>query len=163
MVTISAYHYWSCEFEPRSWLSVLDTTLCDKVCQWLVTGRWFSTVSLTNKIDRHDIPVILLKVALNTITLPLTPLSSKYVWRTYFGGLKMNLLFRYWKVIIILETVLQLSTQDHKLYAKQTYNKMPHCWNSSKNVIGIFNRQTSIPVTPIYMTAHIPGLVQTPQ
>jgi len=20
---------------------VLDTTLCDKVCQWLATGRWF--------------------------------------------------------------------------------------------------------------------------
>jgi len=32
----------SCEFEPRSWRGVLDTTLCDKVCQWLVTGRWFS-------------------------------------------------------------------------------------------------------------------------
>ena len=23
---------------------VLDTTLCDKVCQWLATGRWFSLV-----------------------------------------------------------------------------------------------------------------------
>jgi hypothetical protein len=22
-----------CEFEPRSWRGVLDTTLCDKVCQ----------------------------------------------------------------------------------------------------------------------------------
>jgi NRPS condensation-like uncharacterized protein len=30
---ISAYHYLSCEFEPRSWRDVLDTTLCDKVCQ----------------------------------------------------------------------------------------------------------------------------------
>jgi hypothetical protein len=30
---------------------VLDTTLCDEVCQWLVTGRWFSVgtpVSSTN-------------------------------------------------------------------------------------------------------------------
>ena len=46
------------------------TTLCDKVCQWLVTGRWFSPgppVSSTNKTDRHDITEILLKVALNTI------------------------------------------------------------------------------------------------
>ena len=25
--------------------SVLDATLCDKVCQWLATGRWFSPVS----------------------------------------------------------------------------------------------------------------------
>jgi hypothetical protein len=31
-------------------------------------GRWFSPVSSTNKIDRHDITEILLKVALNSIT-----------------------------------------------------------------------------------------------
>ena len=51
---------------------VLDTTLCDKVCQWLATDRWFSpgtTVSSTNKAVRHDITEILLKVALNTINL----------------------------------------------------------------------------------------------
>ena len=42
---------------------VLDTTL------WLATGRWFSLVSSTNKTDRHDITEILLKMALNTITL----------------------------------------------------------------------------------------------
>jgi hypothetical protein len=24
---------------------------CDKVCQWLVTGRWFSPVSSTNQTD----------------------------------------------------------------------------------------------------------------
>ena len=30
---ISAYHHKSCEFEHRSWRYVLDTTLCDKVCQ----------------------------------------------------------------------------------------------------------------------------------
>ena len=66
---ISAYHHSSCEFEPRSWWGVLDTTLCDKVCQWLATGLWFSLVSSTNKTDRHDITEILLKVALNTINL----------------------------------------------------------------------------------------------
>jgi hypothetical protein len=51
-------------------LGVLDTTLCDKVCQWLATGRWFSPgtpVSSTNKTDCHDIIEILLKVALNAI------------------------------------------------------------------------------------------------
>ena len=32
-------------------------------------GRWFSPVSSTNTIDRHDITEILLNVALNTITL----------------------------------------------------------------------------------------------
>ena len=28
----------------RSWRGVIDTTLCDKVCQWLVTGQWSSPV-----------------------------------------------------------------------------------------------------------------------
>jgi hypothetical protein len=53
---ISVYHHYSCEFEPRSWWGVLDTTLSDKVCQWLATGRWFSQstpISSTNKTDRH--------------------------------------------------------------------------------------------------------------
>jgi hypothetical protein len=54
---------------------VLDTTLCDKICQWLVVNWWLSPgtpISSTNKTDRHDITQILLKVALNTITLSLT-------------------------------------------------------------------------------------------
>ena len=49
---------------------VLDTTLCDKVCQLLATGQWFSPgnpVSSNNKTDHHDITEQLLKVALNTI------------------------------------------------------------------------------------------------
>jgi hypothetical protein len=57
----------SYEFEPRSWGGVLDTTLCDKVCQWLAIGGEISPatpVSSTNKTDRHDIAEILLKVAL---------------------------------------------------------------------------------------------------
>jgi len=49
---IRAYHHLSYEFEPRSLWGVLDTTLCDKVCQWLAVGRWFSLgtpVTSTNK------------------------------------------------------------------------------------------------------------------
>jgi hypothetical protein len=34
--------------------------LCNKVCQWLATGDWFSAVSCTNKTDRHEIAEILL-------------------------------------------------------------------------------------------------------
>jgi hypothetical protein len=33
-------------------------TLCDKVCQWLAAGLWFSAVSSTNKTDHHDITEI---------------------------------------------------------------------------------------------------------
>ena len=50
----------------RSWRGVMNTTLCDKFCQCLAAGRWFSPctpVSSTNKTDRHDISEILLKVA----------------------------------------------------------------------------------------------------
>ena len=54
----------------RILIRVRCTTLWDKVCQWLATGRWFSPgtpVSSTNKTDHHVITEILLKVALNTI------------------------------------------------------------------------------------------------
>ena len=49
---------------------MFDTTLCDIACQWLVTGRLFSQctpISSISKTDHHNIPEILLKVALNTI------------------------------------------------------------------------------------------------
>jgi hypothetical protein len=61
-------------------LNVLDTKLCDKVCQRLVTDRWFSTgslVSSTSKADCHDITEILLKVALNTINQTKPNLNSE--------------------------------------------------------------------------------------
>ena len=67
---IGVNHHQSCEIELRSWRGVLDTTLCDKVCQWLATGLWFfpgTPVSSIDQTDRNDITKILLKVALNTI------------------------------------------------------------------------------------------------
>ena len=70
---IRAYHHLSFEFEPHSWRDVLDTSLCDKVYQWLATGWWFyrgTLLSSTNKTDRHDITEIWLTVALNTIHQP---------------------------------------------------------------------------------------------
>ena len=59
---ISAYHYYSWEFESCSWRVVLDT-LCDKVCQWLATSQWFLGFA-TNKTDCHNITAILLKMVL---------------------------------------------------------------------------------------------------
>ena len=67
---ISAYYHQHCESESHLWRGILDTTLCDKVCQLLATDGWFSLgipVSSINKTDHHDITEILLKVALNTI------------------------------------------------------------------------------------------------
>ena len=66
---ISAYHHKCYEFESRSWWGVLHTSLCDQVCQWLSTGRWFFSWFLHQKNDCHNMTEILLKVVLNTITL----------------------------------------------------------------------------------------------
>jgi hypothetical protein len=68
---VSAYHHWLTLWVriPLRW-GIHDTTLCNKVCQGLAKGRWFSQgslVSSTNKTDFHDIAEILLKAALNTI------------------------------------------------------------------------------------------------
>jgi hypothetical protein len=62
---------------------VLDSTLCDKVCQWLDTCGWFSPgtpISSTNKTERHDIAKILLKVALNTINKQTKPIHCDRSW-----------------------------------------------------------------------------------
>jgi hypothetical protein len=69
---------------------VSDATLCDKVCQWLEAGRWFSLgtlVSSNHKIARHDITEILLKVALNTIALTHNceaslPINTYWSWNS---------------------------------------------------------------------------------
>ena len=78
---ISVYH--QCLSPLMLWvrfsIRVRCITLCDKVCQWLATGRWFSSctpVSSTNKTDRHDITEILLKAALNTIKQT----NNQYLW-----------------------------------------------------------------------------------
>ena len=66
-------------------------TLCDKVCQWLEKGLWFTLstlVSSTNKTHRHDITEILLKVELNTKTL--TPLHGDWLHR---GTWRQSLIF----------------------------------------------------------------------
>jgi hypothetical protein len=67
---------------------VLDTILCDKVCQWLATGQWFSPgtpVSSINQTDRHDITEILLKVTLNTTNLNLSQIIfiKVYIFTNY--------------------------------------------------------------------------------
>jgi hypothetical protein len=46
-----------------------DTTICDKVCQLLAVGQWFSSgtlVSATNKNDCQDTTEILLKTIAGT-------------------------------------------------------------------------------------------------
>jgi hypothetical protein len=66
---------WAWNHEQQELHMARCTALCDKACQWLATGRWFSpgpSVFSTNKTGRHDIAEILLKVSLNFITLRFT-------------------------------------------------------------------------------------------
>ena len=68
-ILLCQYHLKYLCVEP---IIIICCSLCDQVCQWLATGQWFSPgtpVSSTNKTDRHNITEILLKVALNSITL----------------------------------------------------------------------------------------------
>ena len=58
---------------------VLDATLCDKVCRWLMVGRWFSPgtpVSSTNKPDRHNKTEISL-ICGKTITIALVTFKKR--------------------------------------------------------------------------------------
>jgi hypothetical protein len=59
-----------------------------------MAGRWFSpgtTVSSTNKTDRHDITEILLKVVLNTKTLTFITKSNNFIYvDTDLGYLKVK-------------------------------------------------------------------------
>ena len=98
-----------CEFEPRSWRGVLDTTLWDKFCQRLSTGRWVSpgtSVCSNNITDRHDITEILLKVAVNTIKLNLSHFNSmsEYVVggreKSNFSDPTLYILFSIFLVVI---------------------------------------------------------------
>jgi hypothetical protein len=63
------YHQYTCEFESRSSRGVLDTIVCDNVLS-MTCGRSVVFIeNTTNKTDRHDITEIVLKVALNMISL----------------------------------------------------------------------------------------------
>jgi hypothetical protein len=78
---INAYHHklW---FQSPFMTRCTRYTVCDKVCQWLSTGRWFSpgtAVSSTNKTDIHDITEILLNVVLATVNLNIKPQLFKHL------------------------------------------------------------------------------------
>ena len=82
-------------------------TLCDKVCQWLATGRRFSPstpVPLTNKTYRHDKNDILLIVALNTITLThmYKPFPYMFVCLMVFNATLNNIsVISWWSVLLV--------------------------------------------------------------
>ena len=85
---ISAYHDKSCNFEHSSHRGVLDTTLCDKACQWPAThtGRWFSSFPQPIKL----ITEILLKVALSTIAISPLHLHCFFLLCSYYTFIRVK-------------------------------------------------------------------------
>jgi hypothetical protein len=71
--------------------------ICDKVCQWLGTCRWFYPgipVSTPNKTYPHDITKIVLKVALITINRPTINVQSNLVVPNSKGPLENTRVIR---------------------------------------------------------------------
>jgi hypothetical protein len=101
---------------------VLDTTLCDKVCQWLATGRWSSLgtpISSTNKTNRRDITEILLKVAQDTINHQ--PTSGHFLF-TLSNHKELNGRHITWIRVIFVSFsswMIDVWTQMVKLYISQ--------------------------------------------
>ena len=126
---ISAHHHLRCEFESHPWRGVLDTTLCDKTCQWLVTGRWFSPgtpVSSNNKTNDHDITEILLKVALNIIT----PYPNNYIY--YQATCMIQTYYIYlWYVLLQMDfsshLILHVSPFDKSLILTTKFLSRKQC------------------------------------
>ena len=101
---------------------VLDKTLCDEVCQWPATGRWFLSIPVasTNKTE------ILLKIALNATnqTKPnrVMDLYSKVMKRLdIYVAIKLCYLsiellcFHYFKHILLFNKKQLVRTQDSQL------------------------------------------------
>ena len=105
--TISHIHY-----------PVLVCDIMWKICQWVATDRWCSSgtsVSFTNKTDHHDIAEILLKVALNTITIT-------RLWLTIGVLNKGN------NKITELRTILQRKVKTHNYINRQNQSTTGKLW-----------------------------------
>ena len=108
------------EFESHSWGGVLDIILCDKFCQWLASGLWFSLgtmVSSANKTDCHNIAEILSKVALNThIHLKNQHNNYKILYCKLRRGIKLKLLHVWAFMILDQKRCNKFCREIRKLY-----------------------------------------------
>ena len=114
----SAYHQ-RCMFQSCSWRGILDTTLCNTVCQWFAAGQLFSLITPicpTNKTHRHDIIGLVLKVALNTIY----PSPLFYDFSIGFWNCSDNVLFFVF-VILFQCTFLYKFVQPGRAATRDTF------------------------------------------
>ena len=99
------------EFESRSWRGVLDTTLCNKDCQWLAAGRWISPdtpVSTTNKFSPSTLELEWsASISKTLIHLLVYCITFFYCWRIYIVPLICERMF-FFRVIWHLKGILRL-------------------------------------------------------
>ena len=94
---------------------------------------WFSPVSSINKTDRHDITEILLKVALNTITLTYCMHTHFRVWVIMKRKLK-----RWWSAIPSISTKRTIAF--HLMFIIEEPTVVVKCiYNSTESAVLLIN------------------------
>jgi hypothetical protein len=113
---ISSDHYQRCEFEFRSWRGVLDTTLCNKVCQWIVAGRWYSTGALFPPPIKTNYYTITTRTATNTVcsTIVISTVHS-------FSPMIYSLYVHIFDDMILLTRCIYFLLFCQKVYSIQHY------------------------------------------
>jgi hypothetical protein len=110
------------------------TTLCDKVCQWLATSRWFSPgppVSSTNKIE------ILFKVALNTIK-QINIVHPTHEKNLYFFN--CWLIYQAYDIFIIVDPQLESCILFYILYSLKLGTPLQYNLVSFLNIWAVLKR-----------------------
>jgi hypothetical protein len=108
---------------------VLDTTLCDQVCQWLAIVLWFSpgtSVSSINKTDHNDKTQILLKVASNTINQTCIKDIISYI-QSWYKMWIINMIYLSFYEIFSILTWLLLSLCEQTSDLSIGYNLISTC------------------------------------
>ena len=104
---ISAYYNNGCEFEPRWWRGVLDTTLWNKVCQWFAGGRWFSPGTSVPSTNKTEPPRYSWNIVESGVThhKPTINVSFEWVFRSVIPSSKSICIQRC--MLIVLEIIIQ--------------------------------------------------------
>ena len=124
---------------------VLDTTLCDQVCQWLATGRWFSPgtpVSSTNNTDRNDITEIVLKVAFNTIPHHVTFIHLNKIYIEIMKKFNLKILCQFWSFCFVVNRLVTVTNIFYDAYQSISISTL-YClfynrWDQDPAVVNAF-------------------------
>ena len=104
-----------------AWWGLLDTTLCDKVCQWFSPSN---PVCSLNKTDLHDIAEILSTVASNTMNLNQSETWPFLLYSPWFFFL-VNITF---SMLDLYHVMLTIIHEYYSLHLILSYPKLVILW-----------------------------------